>query len=277
MKTRNYFGAMLVQERCADGMVCGLEAGFPETLRPLLRVIGTSSEYRRVAGLHLMIIDDEIWFFADTTVNLDPTAEEMAEIACLTADFAACFDLVPRVAMLSFSNFGSVRGPRADKVRRATELVRTWRPALDVEGEIHADVALLPQVARTLYPFSRLRGTANVLIFPSLGRQHRPESRAVLGRGGDGGADPGGARPLGEHPVAVRERVGHRADRGDHRDAGRQGGRRRDGGGGRRSGPAAARADPADGAAGGGLRGGERPRPEPERGRVRGRVRFPRC
>ena len=166
--SRNYFGAMMVQEGHADGMVAGLEATFPETLRPLLRVVGASPEYRQVAGLHLMIVGGELYFFADTTVNIDPSAEQLAEIACLTADFAQRFEVQPRVAMISFSNFGSVRDDRADKVRRATELVRTWRPELEIEGEMHADVAMLPEVAQSLYPFQRLTGKANVLIFPSL-------------------------------------------------------------------------------------------------------------
>ena len=149
-------------------MGCGLGGGFPETLRPVLKVIGTSSEFHRVAGVHLMIINDELYFFADTTVNLDPTAEDLAEIALMTVDLAVCFDVAPRVGMLSFSNFGSVRNERAERVRRATELVRTWRPGLAVEGEIHADVALLPEMTAELHPFSRLGGRANVLIFPSL-------------------------------------------------------------------------------------------------------------
>ena len=220
-KTRNYFGAMMLQENLADGMVGGLDASFPETLRPLLRVIGTSAEYRRVAGLHLMVLEDEIYFFADTTVNLDPTAEEMAEIACLTADFATSFDLEPRVAMLSFSNFGSVQNRRSDKVRRATELVRTWRPDLDVEGEMHADVAMLPDVAKQLYPFSRLGGKANVLVFPSLEAGNIAQKVAqCAGAGATVGPILVGPEPLGQHPVAVRERERHRADGGDHGDAG---------------------------------------------------------
>jgi len=168
MHTRNWFAAMMVQEGFADGMVCGLGGGFPETLRPVLKVVGTSPEFRSVAGVHLMIVHDEILFVADTTVNLDPSAEELAEIACMTADLAQMFDVEPRIAMLSFSNFGSVRNERSTKVRRATELVRTWRPELEIEGEMHADVALLPDVSRVLYPFNRLGGKANVLIFPSL-------------------------------------------------------------------------------------------------------------
>ncbi len=168
MRTRNWFGAMMVQEGLADGMVCGLGGGFPETLRPLLKVIGTAPTSRQVAGVHLMILRDEIYFFTDTTVNLDPSAEEMAEIASMGADVARCFDVTPRVAMLSFSNFGSVRNERSQKVVRAVDLLRTWRPELEVDGELHADTALMPDMAKSLYPFSRLSGKANVLVFPSL-------------------------------------------------------------------------------------------------------------
>ena len=100
-----------------------------------------------------MVMGNETFFFADTTVTLDPTAEEMAEVACLTADLARSFDVSPRVAMLSFSNFGSVRNERAVKVRMATERVRTWRPELEVEGEIHADIALMSAESRSLFPF----------------------------------------------------------------------------------------------------------------------------
>ena len=168
LRTRNWFAPMLVQEGYADGMVAGLGGSFPETLRPALRVIGPAPDVHRVAGVHLMVIKDETFLFADTTLTLDPTAEQMAEIACLTADLAKNFDLQPRIAMLSFSNFGSVPDGRSEKVQRATELVRTWRPDLQVEGEMHADIALLPEAANALYPFSRITGKANVLIFPSL-------------------------------------------------------------------------------------------------------------
>ena len=168
MRSRNYFASMMLAEGHADGMVAGLGGSFPETLRPVLRVVGTSADCHRVGGVHVMVMDNRTFFFADTTVTLDPTAEEMAEIACLTADLARNFDVVPRVAMLSFSNFGSVRNERSEKVRLATELVRTWRPDLEVEGEIHADIALMPAESRELFPFNRLTDEANVLIFPSL-------------------------------------------------------------------------------------------------------------
>ncbi|MEZ5965745.1 MAG: NADP-dependent malic enzyme [Planctomycetota bacterium] len=168
LRQRLWFGATMVTEGHAEGMVCGLGASFPDTLRPVLQAVGAAPDHQRVAGVHLMIVRNEIYFLADTTLTLDPSAEQLAEIACAAADFAAGFDIEPRVAMLSFSNFGSVRNQRSDKVRRATELVRTWRPDLVVEGEIHADVALMPEMREHLYPFARMTGRANVLVFPSL-------------------------------------------------------------------------------------------------------------
>jgi malate dehydrogenase (oxaloacetate-decarboxylating)(NADP+) len=168
MSRRLWFAAMLVKEGHADGLVCGLTGGFPETLRPVLQVVGTSPDAHRVSGVHLMVINNEILFFADTTLIVDPTAEQLAEIACLTADLCESFDQQPRVAMISFSNFGSVPGDRAGKVRQAVELVRTWRPDLEVEGEMHADAALFPGHLQTFHPFARLTGKANVLVFPSL-------------------------------------------------------------------------------------------------------------
>jgi len=162
-----WFAAMMVQEGQGDGLVAGLEGTFPDTLRPALRVIGTGDD-QKVHGVHLMVMRDDIYFFADTTITLDPTAEEMANIACLTADLARSFGVEPRVGMISFSNFGSVRHPRSEKVRRATELVRQWRPELEVDGEIHADVALFVDESRARFPFLDLSARANVLVFPSL-------------------------------------------------------------------------------------------------------------
>ena len=115
-----------------------------------------------------MVLDNKIYFFADTTINLDPSAEDLAEIACLTADLAKSFDEEPRIAMLSFSNFGSVNSKHAERVRKATELVRTWRPDLEVEGEMHADTAMLYEETAEHHPFNRLSQRANVLVFPSL-------------------------------------------------------------------------------------------------------------
>ncbi|MDR7389537.1 MAG: NADP-dependent malic enzyme [Armatimonadota bacterium] len=164
----NYFGAMMVRRGDADGFVAGLTYHYPDVIRPALQVIGPGPGVSRVAGLYLMILDGRPYLFTDPTVNIDPTEEELAEIAIMAADKAREFDLEPRVAMISFSNFGSTRHPRSDKVARATELVKEARPDLMVDGEMMADVALSPELRAEDYPFSALVGEANVLVFPSL-------------------------------------------------------------------------------------------------------------
>jgi malate dehydrogenase (oxaloacetate-decarboxylating)(NADP+) len=116
----------------------------------------------------LVTLAGQVYFLADTTVNIEPTAEDLAEIAIMTAEAARGFEVEPRVAMLSFSNFGSVRHPLAEKVRRATELVRERAPDLMVDGEMQADTAVVPRIIEERYPFSFLKGGANVLIFPNL-------------------------------------------------------------------------------------------------------------
>lgn len=164
----NYFGAMMVRRGDADGFVAGLTYHYPDVIRPALQVIGPGPGVSRVAGLYLMILNGRAYLFTDPTVNIDPTEEELAEIAIMAADKAREFDLEPRVAMISFSNFGSTRHPRSDKVARATELVKEARPDLMVDGEMMADVALSPELRAEDYPFSALVGEANVLVFPSL-------------------------------------------------------------------------------------------------------------
>ncbi len=116
----------------------------------------------------MMIVKDRLYFFADTTVNIEPGAEELAEIAILAAEVARRFHVEPRIAMLSFSNFGSVRHPFVDRVREATEIVRRRAPDLVVDGEMQADTAVVPELVDEVFPFSRLKGGANVLIFPDL-------------------------------------------------------------------------------------------------------------
>ena len=117
--------------------------------------------------MHLLVLQDRL-FFADTMVNIEPTAEELAEIACLTAEVARFFDVEPRVALLAFSSFGSVRHPISEQVAEAVELVRQRRPELVVDGEMHLEVAVVEEIAREYYPHSRIQGDANVLIFPDL-------------------------------------------------------------------------------------------------------------
>jgi malate dehydrogenase (oxaloacetate-decarboxylating)(NADP+) len=162
------FGALMVRLGDADALVAGVSQHYPETMRPTLQIIGKHDQVTRVAGVHLMLIHNKTYFFADTTVNINPTAEELADIAICSADVARAFHVEPRVAMLSFSNFGSARHPAAEKVRLATELVKQRRPELMIDGEMQADTAVAPDLIKEMYPFSALERGANVLIFPDL-------------------------------------------------------------------------------------------------------------
>ncbi len=168
MGNHTMFGSMMVHLGDADAMVAGLTQHYPDTIRSALQVIRIRSEIGRVAGVYMMVFKNDVKFFADTTVTIEPTAEDLAEIAIETAAVARRFEVEPRVAMLSFSNFGSTRHPLAEKVRRATELVREREPDLVVDGEMQADTAVVDDLLRETYPFSRLKEAANVLIFPSL-------------------------------------------------------------------------------------------------------------
>lgn len=168
MRLPIYFGCMMVEEGDADGLVAGQETNYPETIRPALEVIGVSPAVTHVAGLYMMILQHDVMFFADTTVNIEPDAETLAEIALLSAEFVARLGIEPHIAMLSFSSFGSVRHPQALKVKDAVERVKQRSPNLMVEGEMQVDAAVLPEILDQQFPFSRLRERANVLIFPDL-------------------------------------------------------------------------------------------------------------
>ena len=168
MEEPTYFASMMVETGDADTLIAGVNMYYPDALRPALETIGTGPEKRRVAGLYIMVFEDHLYFFADTTVTIDPTAEEMAEVAVLSADFVERLGIPPRLAMLSFSNFGSSRHEEARKVREATRLVKEQRPDLAVDGEMQADTAVVEEILRDTYPFSDLPGPANVLIFPKL-------------------------------------------------------------------------------------------------------------
>jgi malate dehydrogenase (oxaloacetate-decarboxylating)(NADP+) len=165
----NYFGAMMVRMGDADALIGGLTQHYPETIRPALHVVEVREGVRKVAGMYiLMTPHGDSYLLADATVNIEPGAEDLAEIAMLTAETARRFDIEPRVAMLSFSNFGSTRHPLAEKVRRATEIVKQKAPDLMIDGEMQADTAVTPDLLEHDYPFSTLRGSANVLVFPNL-------------------------------------------------------------------------------------------------------------
>lgn len=163
----NRFGMLMVKLGDADACVSGLTQEYPEVIRPALQIFHTRPGVKKAAGAYIVIVKDKVYIFTDATVNIEPTAEDLAEIASLAADLALKLDLTPRVAMLSFSNFGSVKHPLAEKVRRATELVRARRPELEVDGEMQADVALVPELIEKRFPFSRVK-SANVLVFPNL-------------------------------------------------------------------------------------------------------------
>jgi malate dehydrogenase (oxaloacetate-decarboxylating)(NADP+) len=168
LHNRTTFGAMMVRRGEADGMVDGITKHYPDTLRPALQVINLRPGIRRVSGLYMLIIKRKIYLLADATVNIEPAAEDLAEMARLAAARARRLDVEPRVALLSFSNFGSAPHASSNKVRRAVELVHAAEPDLIVDGEMQADTALNPDLIERFFPFSRLKEPANVLIFPNL-------------------------------------------------------------------------------------------------------------
>jgi malate dehydrogenase (oxaloacetate-decarboxylating)(NADP+) len=168
LNSRNYFAMMMLECGDADGVIAGLRAYYPATIRPALQIIKTRPGVKKVSGAYLLMFKNRMLVLADTTVNIDPTAEDLADIASLTAETAKRFNLEPRIAMISFSNFGSTEHPESTKVRDAVRILKERRPDLMVEGEMQADTAVTPDVARADYPWSVIQGDANVLIFPNL-------------------------------------------------------------------------------------------------------------
>lgn len=166
-KSRNHFGAMMVRMGDADAMLSGIDSHYSDTIRPSLEVIGKKEGLASVHGLYMMVFKKGIYFLADTTVTIDPTAEELAETAILAADTARIMDVEPSVAMLSFSNFGSVNCPQALKVKKAVEMVKNIYPALRIDGEMQADTAVVQEILDG-FTFSKMKSPANVLIFPDL-------------------------------------------------------------------------------------------------------------
>jgi malate dehydrogenase (oxaloacetate-decarboxylating)(NADP+) len=164
----NYFGSCMVACGHADALVSGVRSHYPETIRPALEVIGAHPKAGIVSGMYMLVFEKHVIFCGDTTVNIEPTAEQLAQIGYAAGRIVRTFGIEPRVAMLSFSNFGSVRHPEAEKVSRAVQLLRERDPALVVDGEMQADTALDEGILNSLYPFSALKEPANVLIFPNL-------------------------------------------------------------------------------------------------------------
>ena len=163
----NVFSLMMVKEGDADAFVSGLTYDYPDVIRPALQIHHTAAGTSHVAGVYVMIVEERVYLFTDATVNIDPSAEDLSEIACLAADFAKQLELDPRVAFLSFSNFGSTPHPFSDKVRKAVALTKSRRPDLRVDGEMQADTAVMADIIENRYPFSSVKD-ANVLVFPSL-------------------------------------------------------------------------------------------------------------
>ncbi len=168
LRSRNYYGPMMVHMGDADVFISGLTAEYPQVIRPALQVVGTRDGVNHTSGVYIVIIKQRVYFFTDATVNIDPNAKTLAEIAILTADFARSLSIEPRVAMLSFSNFGSAPHPTSAKVRDAVQIIKKTRPDIAVDGEMQADTAVVADIVEDRYPISAVKD-ANVLVFPDLG------------------------------------------------------------------------------------------------------------
>jgi malate dehydrogenase (oxaloacetate-decarboxylating)(NADP+) len=168
LKIPNIFGMTMVRRGDADGLISGLTQHYPDTVKPALQIIGKEEGVQRIAGMYMLIFKNQTIYIADATVNIEPTAEDLVEIALLVAERVKRLDTVPRIAMLSFSNFGSTIHPLTEKVRRATEMIKQKAPDLIVEGEMMADTAMNTEVLNEFYPFNKLKERPNVLICPDL-------------------------------------------------------------------------------------------------------------
>jgi malate dehydrogenase (oxaloacetate-decarboxylating)(NADP+) len=168
LNSRNYYAMMMLDAGDADGVISGLRAYYPATLKPALQIVKTRPGVNHVSGAYLLMFKTRMLILADTTVNIDPDSETLAEIAEQTAETAKRFNLEPRIAMISFSNFGSTQHEDAIKVRDAVQILKKRRPDLIVEGEMQADTAVAPEIAQHDYPWSAVQGDANVLVFANL-------------------------------------------------------------------------------------------------------------
>lgn len=169
MRERTYFGCMMVRNGEADAMLSGLTRKYPDTIRPALEIIGMEEGVKKVAGMYIMLTKKGPLFFADTTLNFNPTEDELIDITMLTADMVSSFNIKPRIAMLSYSNFGSSPSHEATAVRNAVGRIKQMKPELVIDGEVQAGVAFNQDLLKENYPFSDLVNEApNVLIFPNL-------------------------------------------------------------------------------------------------------------
>ncbi|HEX6083690.1 MAG TPA: NADP-dependent malic enzyme [Thermoanaerobaculia bacterium] len=168
LASRNYFAMLMLDSGEADGVIAGLGSYYPSTIRPALQIVRTRAGIKHASGAYLLMFKSRTVVLADTTVNITPDAETLAEIAEQTAETAKRFNLEPRIAMISFSNFGSTKHPDAQRVADAVQILKKRRPDLIVEGEMQADTAVVPEIAQEDYAWSAIQGDANVLVFSSL-------------------------------------------------------------------------------------------------------------
>jgi malate dehydrogenase (oxaloacetate-decarboxylating)(NADP+) len=169
IKSREYYGNMMLRDGGADALISGLTVKYPTALRPILRIIGMEEGMRKAAGMYILLSKRGPMFFADTTINLDPTVEDLVQMVLNVADTVKRTNIVPKVALLSYSNFGSSNGPDAHKMAKASAILRKEHPDLIVDGEMQANFALEPELLQESFPFSDLVGhQANVFIFPNL-------------------------------------------------------------------------------------------------------------
>ena len=169
MRERPYFGCMMVDNGEADALISGLTRRYPDTIRPALEIIGTHESAKRIAGMYMMLTKRGPLFFADTTINFNPTEEELIDITLQTAKAVEQFNIKPRVAMLSYSNFGSTPSPESNVVRNAVAKIKEMHPSLVIDGEMQAGVAFNKELLKENYPFSDLvNESPNTLIFPNL-------------------------------------------------------------------------------------------------------------
>ena len=159
---------MMVRMGDADGLISGLTQHYPDTVRPAIQIIGKEDGADKIAGLYMMVFKNQTLFIADATVNIEPNAEDLAGITLLVADGVTRLGFTPKIAMLSFSNFGSTNHPLSNKVAKATNIVKQKRPEIIIDGEMTAETAMNPDTIANYYPFSNLKEQANVLICPDL-------------------------------------------------------------------------------------------------------------
>ncbi len=168
IKKNNYYGSMMLALGDADAMISGFSTSYPNTIKPALQCIGVKEGLSVVSGMYIVIAKKETYFFSDCTVNVNPNPQQLSEIAISAADAVKSFDVEPKIAMLSFSNFGSAPYPESLKVKEAIKIVKAKRPDLIIDGEMQADTAVVPEILEKTFPFTEIKGGANVLIFPNL-------------------------------------------------------------------------------------------------------------